>query len=37
MKAQRILTVMEIAETRRIQGLGTQQRERLLARFASPS
>lgn len=33
-RAQKILTEMEISESRRVRGLGTQQRERLLERFA---
>ncbi|MFD9630335.1 integration host factor, actinobacterial type [Streptomyces violascens] len=33
-KAQKLLTEMEISESRRVRGLGTQQRERLLERFA---
>jgi S13-like protein len=32
-KAQKLLTEMEISDSRRIQGLGFRQRERLLERF----
>jgi DNA uptake protein ComE-like DNA-binding protein len=34
-RAQKILIELEISASRRIQGLGTRQRERLLTRFAS--
>ncbi|MFB6982305.1 integration host factor, actinobacterial type [Streptomyces scopuliridis] len=33
-RAQKILTEAEISESRRVRGLGTQQRERPLERFA---
>jgi S13-like protein len=33
-RAQNILTVLEISDSRRVRGLGIQQRERLLERFA---
>lgn len=33
-RAQKLLAEMEISESRRVRGLGTQQRERLLERFA---
>ncbi|NUK23498.1 integration host factor, actinobacterial type [Streptomyces lunaelactis] len=33
-RAQKILTELEISESRRVRGLGIQQRERLLERFA---
>ncbi|MFD4977599.1 integration host factor, actinobacterial type [Streptomyces sp. NPDC056821] len=33
-RAQKLLAEMGISDSRRIQGLGTQQRERLLERFA---
>ncbi|MFJ9968759.1 integration host factor, actinobacterial type [Streptomyces avermitilis] len=36
-RAQKLLNEMEIADSRRIQGLGVQQRERLLERFARKS
>jgi hypothetical protein len=34
-RAQKILTEMEISDSRRVRGLGIQQRERLLERFAA--
>ncbi|MFE7268286.1 integration host factor, actinobacterial type [Streptomyces sp. NPDC057592] len=34
-RAQEILTELEISEIRRVRGLGRQQRDRLLERFAS--
>ncbi|MFF3787150.1 integration host factor, actinobacterial type [Streptomyces sp. NPDC001933] len=34
-RAQGILTELEISESRRVRGLGKQQRDRLLERFAS--
>ncbi|MGW9033132.1 integration host factor, actinobacterial type [Streptomyces sp. NPDC055722] len=33
-RAQKILTELEISESRRVRGIGIQQRERLLERFA---
>jgi hypothetical protein len=33
-RAQKLLAEMEISDSRRVRGLGTQQRERLLERFA---
>jgi hypothetical protein len=33
-RAQKLLAELEISESRRVRGLGTQQRERLLERFA---
>ncbi|MFJ5899786.1 integration host factor, actinobacterial type [Streptomyces sp. NPDC093064] len=36
-RAQKLLTDMEISDSRRVRGLGIQQRERLLERFAPKS